>query len=246
MNEQKFDFGWSRLWMNGYWIMGAICCGVSIMLILYFKSSIIQVLSVPLLLLAINLFMGNILWRTSKKTDYMTLPFVDLFSSDNDLILDAGCGAGRTTIALSKVMKNSRIISLDRFDSNYIEKGGVALLEKNIKVAGIADRVQVARGDVTGLKMQDAAIDTVVSAYMMDHIGKKQLIGLKELFRVLKPGGKFLLIVLVPGLTTFAIGNLFCLKLTSRKKWKSYFQQIGFKLREEGAINGGIFFLLQK
>jgi tRNA G46 methylase TrmB len=44
--------------------------------------------------------------RSFTTTDNLTLPFVDLFSSDKDLIIDAGCGFGRTMVELSKVSKN--------------------------------------------------------------------------------------------------------------------------------------------
>ena len=81
MNGQEFDFGGSLLFENFPWIIGAIFFGASIILFFNFKSSYYQVLSLPLLLLSANFFMGTYVARNFTKTDNMTLPFVDLFSS---------------------------------------------------------------------------------------------------------------------------------------------------------------------
>jgi ubiquinone/menaquinone biosynthesis C-methylase UbiE len=180
------------------------------------------------------------------KLDFMTLSFVDLLSSENDLILDAGSGSGRTIIALSRVMKNSSIVALDRFDSDYIENGGRSLLERNIKIAGIADKVDIVPGDITELQFKENTFNAAISTYMMDHLGKYKLEGLKEIQRVLKPGAKFLLVVFVPNWTTFSIFNIFSFVLTSKKGWRDLFIKAGLTLTEEGAINGGAYFLVEK
>jgi ubiquinone/menaquinone biosynthesis C-methylase UbiE len=144
------------------------------------------------------------------------------------------------------VMKNGKIISFDRFDSDYIENGGKALIERNIKVAGISEKVELAEGDITEMTFADNTFDAAISSYMMDHLGKYKLNGLKEIYRTLKPGARFLLIVFVPGYATFSVFNVMCLSLTKRKGWKELFRQTNFKLLEEGAINSGVYFLIEK
>lgn len=246
MSEQKFDFGGSCLFENGTWIMGAICFGACMILFFIFESPYLKVLSLPLLLLSANFLIGSVVARGVVTTDYMTLPFVDLFSSDQDLILDAGCGSGRTTVELCKVSKNGQIVALDLFDPKFGDLSRKDLLEKNLKIAGITNRVQIVKGDVTNLEFEDNTFDTVTSTLLLNNLGKAKLPGLKELFRVLKPGGKLLIIVPTPSLHTFAVMNAFCFTLTSRKGWRSLFQQAKFRLLEEGVINFGTFFLLQK
>lgn len=243
-DDGKLNFGWSYGWMNIYWVFCLLFLLASILV--YLVDNQLIWLSFLLLIIAFQLFAGNIVLRISKKLEYMTLPYVDLLSSGNDLILDAGCGSGRTTVELSKVMKNSRIVALDRFDSDYIKLGGRALLERNLATAGITDRVDIVKGDITALEFDDNHFDTAISSYMMDHLGNYKLPALKEVSRTLKPGGKFLLIVFVPNWLTFSVFNAFCFSLTSRKGWRNLFKATDLKLKQEGAINGGIYFLLQK
>jgi len=243
--NNSFDFGWSFAWMNGYWIAGIAIVALACWIFVAFPS--LQILSFVLFLLALNLFVGNFAMRSAGRLEFMTLPFVDLFSSDSDLILDAGCGAGRTTIALSKVMKKGRIIALDRFDASYIEGGGRNLLEGNLKIAGVADRVETVQGDVTKLEFEGNKFDSAISSYAIDHLGEYKLAALEEINRVLKDRGKFLLIVLVPNIWTFAIVNILCYHVfTSKKNWRELFKQSGFHLIDEGNINTGAYFLMEK
>lgn len=246
MNEQEFDFGGSLLFENFPWIMGAIFFSASMILFFNFRSSYYQVLSLPLLLLSANFFMGTYVARNFTNTDNMTLPFVDLFSSDEDLILDAGCGSGRATVELSKFSKNGRIVALDLFDPKSESISSKELLEKNLEIAGITNKVQIVQGDVTDLEFEDNTFDAAISVLLVNNLGKAKLKGLKELFRVLKPGGKILVIVPTFSLQTLAVLSVFSLILTSSKEWRSLFGQAGFQLLDEGTINFGKFFLLQK
>ena len=91
--------------------------------------------------------------------EHALLPMVDLLSAadENTIVLDAGCGAGRTSIALGRALTKTRIVALDRFDSGYIEGGGEHLLEQNLRRAGMGKRTQVQVGDLTALPFPAAA-----------------------------------------------------------------------------------------
>lgn len=244
MKEEELNFGGSLLFENFPWIMGVIFLFASLIIFFYFKLPYIQVLSLPLLLLSANFFMGTYVARNFTKIDNMTLPFVDLFSSDEDLILDAGCGSGRGTVELSKVSKNGQMVALDLFESGE-DIASRKLLEKNLEIAGITERVRIVKGDVINLEFEDNTFDSAISVLLINNLGKAKLKGLKELFRVLKPGGKLLIVIPTFSLQTFAVLSIFSLILTSTKEWRSLFVQAGFSLLEEGNINFGKFFLLQ-
>jgi SAM-dependent methyltransferase len=240
---KSFDAGWGHGWMNGFWIVSALFLALAIHI--YTSLPNLQVLAFVLFLFSLNFFIGNLIIRSREHTQVLTLPWVRLVKDDTGVILDAGCGAGRTTLALSKIF-NRKIIAYDRFDSDYIAGGGNTLLEKNLKRAGIGSQVEIVKGDITVTGYPDNHIDAIVSSYMIDHLGSQKLAGLMEINRILKPGGRLLMIVLVPNLSSFAILNILSFFLTSKKAWRKLFSESNFRLVEEGEINGGGYFLIEK
>jgi SAM-dependent methyltransferase len=247
-SSQSFDFGWSSKWNSGFGLASLICA------LLAFYSyyglgnyPILQILVFTfLLLLAVNLFIGNIIARGTNTTTGLILPYVDLFKAGGRNVLDAGCGAGRTTISLSKIATDINIVAFDRFDANYIDDGGKALLRSNLELAGISSRVKIEQGDITSIPFEGNTFDAAVSSYMFDHLGENKLFALKEMSRVLKPGGRFLLIIVVRGYSSFAIANVLSLAFATRNDWKRLFRESGFTLIDEGNINFGAYFLIEK
>jgi len=242
--SKKFNAGWSIGWLNGFWVVSAVFLASAVHMYLTFPG--LQLLAFFLVLMSINFFIGNLVVRSAKNTSYITLPWVSLsVKGENSRILDAGCGAGRSTIALSKVC-SGKITAFDLFNSDYIAGGGNTLLEKNLKLAGISDRVEIIQGDITGTGFPQGTYDAVISSYMIDHLGDQKLNALMEINRILKPNGRMLMIVLTPTLSSFAILNVLSLMLTSKQQWKKLFVKANLKLIEEAEINGGTYFLLEK
>ena len=66
------------------------------------------------------------------------------------------------------------------------------------------------------------------------------------MLRVLKPGGRFLLVVWVPGWAMFAIANVLSFFLTGKREWKQLTNRAGFQIRDQGHFNGFWFLLLEK
>jgi ubiquinone/menaquinone biosynthesis C-methylase UbiE len=243
-----YDFGWTSKWRKGFGFASLIVLLLAVYAYLGLAgNSVSQILTYTfLLLLAVNLFIGNIIARDSNSTNNIILPYVDLYKAGKNNVLDAGCGAGRTTISISKTSPDINIIAFDRFDANYIEDGGKALLRKNLELAGISAKVTIEQGDIMSMPFISNSFDASVSSFMFDHLGKNKLPALKEMYRVLKPGGRFLLIIVVKGYSSFAIANILSLAFDSRSKWNSLFRESGFHLVDEGNINFGAYFLVEK
>jgi SAM-dependent methyltransferase len=243
-DDKSYDFGWSWGAMNGPWLaataLGTVALGLQL------EWPWLWPVWFLVALLAVNSYVGGLLLRTSKRTDLASLPLVELLRSDQELVLDAGCGGGRTTLALSRVLRQGRIVALDRFDAYYIDGGGRALLERNLRLAGLTERVQIEQGDLTALPFPDTHFDAAVSAHVIDHLKQHKRTGLREIQRVLKPGGRFLMVVWVPGWATFSLANVFCLLLTSRAGWRRLAAEVGFTLRDEGTFNGMWFAVLER
>lgn len=60
---------------------------------------------------------------------------------------------------------------------------------------------------------------------------------LAEALRVLKPGGRFFMIVWVPGWAMFAVANVFSLLLTSKAEWRGKARAAGFETLDEGIFH---------
>jgi SAM-dependent methyltransferase len=246
VDDGVYDFGWGIGWRWGFLVGGIIFLVIAVSLLVVNNN--LFILSGILFLLALQFFMGDLAIRFIHKSDSeLVLPYVDLLRSDRDLILDAGCGSGRTSIAVGKIMRNGRIVAVDKFDANYIDNGGKMLIERNLKIANIRDRADIRTQDIMDLTFEDGTFDAAVSSYVFDHMGNNKFKALTEVSRVLKKGGKFLLIVVVPNYFTYMLFSVISrLKLITVKEWMSLFREANLNCLGDGDINGGHFFLLEK
>lgn len=240
----KYDFGWAPGMTIGPWTAALVAASAAVAV--QVTAPALWPLSFLLILLAASLFAGYLIARSAARPDHAALPMVDLLSGESDLVLDGGCGAGRTTLAVGRVLKKGWIVALDRFNASYIEGGGRTLLERNLRLAGLGDRVRLEQGDLTQLPFPDQTFDSAVSAHAVDHLGSRKEQGLREMLRVLKPGGRFLLVVWVPGWVAFAFANVLSFFLTTKGGWKRLASRAGFEIVNEGAFNGFWFLLLER
>ena len=149
----QYDFGWGPEWMNGLAVVALVAVASAIAL----QVAVPQwwPVSFILLLAAVAAFAGNTIMRSFQSHDHIVLPMVNLLQGDHDVVLDAGCGSGRTSIALSRILRDGRVVAVDRFDADYIDDGGRGLLERNLHIAGLTQRVQIKTADLTHLPFEE-------------------------------------------------------------------------------------------
>jgi SAM-dependent methyltransferase len=241
---QTLEFGWGLEWMNGLAVAAIVTLSAAVAIEV--SAPRWWPLAFVLVLLGACFLIGNFIMRSFRSVEHIVLPMVKLLSGGSDRVLDAGCGAGRTTIALSRVLGEGHVIAVDRFDADYIDDGGRALLERNLRIAGIEDRVRVETADLTALPFDDGTFDSAVSTNVYDHLGRSKERGMQEAYRVLKPGGRFLLAVWVPGWEMFAVANVLSFFLTSKEGWRRIAREVGFQIVDQGSCNYAWFALLQK
>jgi ubiquinone/menaquinone biosynthesis C-methylase UbiE len=122
--------------------------------------------------------------------------------SAGDRVLDIGTGTGIVAFgAARKVGPGGRIIGIDLSD------GMVAFAQAKAGLAGLGDRLEFRKMDAEALELKDKAFDSVLSLFALLHFPNPSA-ALKEMFRVLRPGGRLVLAVgsgpalfSVPGLT---------------------------------------------
>lgn len=101
----------------------------------------------------------------------------------NETVLDAGCGAGHTALAFARVARSVVAVDLSA------EMLGVA---QSLAHERGLENVTFRHGDVEALPAVDGEFDVVVSRYSAHHWPHPQE-ALREIRRVLKPGGRFIL-----------------------------------------------------
>jgi SAM-dependent methyltransferase len=239
----RIDFGWTG-GMNASWIFVLAFGGTALGLQLAYPRLWPAWFAVALL--AVNFLIGAIYMNSFKRAECAVLPMVDLLQSRTDHVLDVGCGSGRTMVALGRILKEGTITGLDRFDASYIRGGGLELLENNVRLAGLTSRVKTVKGDITRMPFAEATFDSAASTHAMDHLGDGTLAGLAEVARVLKPGGRFLMVVSVADWTMFGLAALFSFFATTEAEWKNMVQQAGFRIVDEGVFNRAWYLLLEK
>ncbi len=101
---------------------------------------------------------------------------------DRGFCIDAGCGPGNLAIALAEI-SGYTVDALDASEDMF------AHAEKNIREAGLEDRIRVVHGDVHELPYKDCSVDLVVSrgsVFFWDDPAR----AFAEIYRVLRPGGR--------------------------------------------------------
>jgi len=100
-------------------------------------------------------------------------------------VLDVGCGSGLMSIGLAKRLKSGRVTGLDQSDEAEQAK-------ENAKLEGVADKLRIDTGVSAKLVYPDNHYDAVVSFLALHNLGDadvgEQIV--REMFRVLKPGGR--------------------------------------------------------
>jgi SAM-dependent methyltransferase len=242
--QNRIDFGWTGPFMSASWMLALAFGSAALGLQLAFPRW--WPLWFVVALLATNFWLGGEYLKSFSRIDYAALPMVDLVRSREDRVLDVGCGAGRTALAIGRVIGNGFVTCLDEFDAGYIRGGGRKLLLRNLELAGIHDRAAIVQGNICAMPFADHVFDAAVSAHAIDHLGSGTEVGLREVRRVLKPGGRFLMIVAVREWRTFGLSALFGLFAASKAEWRDDLRYAGFAIVDEGMFNHAWYVLAEK
>ena len=104
-------------------------------------------------------------------------------------VLDVACGTGDFSVALAGRSKNVRITGVDLSDGML--EGG----RKKIAALGLESRIRLQKGDCEALEFADGSFDGVCVGFGVRNFEHLEQ-GLMEMRRVLKPGGKLVVLEL--------------------------------------------------
>jgi len=106
-----------------------------------------------------------------------------------DRVLDLGCGIGNILIALAE-----RIDFVHPAAGVDVSPDLIRIGQEEIARAGLQDRISLQVAPATRLPFEDGAFDVVLTSHVLKHLDDETLLAsFREVARVLRPGGRFLL-----------------------------------------------------
>ncbi|TDH23016.1 bifunctional demethylmenaquinone methyltransferase/2-methoxy-6-polyprenyl-1,4-benzoquinol methylase UbiE [Segetibacter sp. 3557_3] len=111
----------------------------------------------------------------------------ELKSIQPQRLLDVATGTGDVAILALEMLQPQKITGID------ISEGMLELGRKKIDKLGANDRIELISGDSEGIPFNDATFDAVTVAFGVRNFENLEK-GLKEMLRVLKPGGKLVVL----------------------------------------------------
>lgn len=106
-------------------------------------------------------------------------------------VLDVATGTGDVAIAFALRTRAARIVGLDP------SEGMLAVGREKVARAGLAGRIQLIEGDALALPFPDASVDVVSIAFGLRNLPDYGQ-GVREMTRVLKPGGRLVILEFLP------------------------------------------------
>ena len=99
-------------------------------------------------------------------------------------ILDVATGTGDLALAMARRMRGVQVLGVD------LSENMLAEARRKATACGLDERVVLSLGDAERLEVADASVDVVTVAFGVRNFGDLGA-GLREIARVLKPGGTF-------------------------------------------------------
>lgn len=135
-------------------------------------------------------------WYAANYGDYPTnrlaLEYINL--PDQSTIVDVGCGTGSALRHASSIVKDGTLIGVDPIPRM------IEIAKELTKKHDLEDQIELQVGPAEAIPVQDSTADLVFAFDSIDHWNDLHQ-GLKEIIRILKPEGKFIIVkdLSVPG-----------------------------------------------
>ncbi|MEO8999910.1 MAG: class I SAM-dependent methyltransferase [Rhodanobacter sp.] len=111
-------------------------------------------------------------------------------------VLDVGCGRGLLLLEAARQLPQGRATGLDLWSTRDQSGNAAEVTRRNAALAGVTDRVQIDTGDMRQMPYPDATFDVIISSLAIHNLpttaDREQAV--REIARVLKPGGRIALL----------------------------------------------------
>ena len=102
-------------------------------------------------------------------------------------LLDVATGTGDVAIMAFRLLNPAKITGID------LSEGMLEVGRKKVNKAGLADKIDLLKGDSEAIMFKNDSFDAVTVAFGVRNFENLEK-GLSEIFRVLKPGGKLVVL----------------------------------------------------
>lgn len=105
-------------------------------------------------------------------------------------ILDIACGTGDFSIAIArKAAPETKVTGLD------LSEGMLKVMDEKVAALGLQDKISAEQGNSERMRFEDGTFDRVTIAFGIRNFEHRET-ALKEILRVLKPGGRLVILEL--------------------------------------------------
>jgi ubiquinone/menaquinone biosynthesis C-methylase UbiE len=235
--EEKAKYGWYvKNLIIGFFIIGFT--GLGFFVLGFFFQGWIAFLLFFIGIILIILFLwpgiGFLVLNLSLGEDSIVAKKIsaikDIFPKE---YLDVGCGTGRTTMKIAKILPiSAHLTGIDIFNTNAISGNALQTVQNNARIEGVANKTTFQVGSATNIPFEDNKFDVINESFVLREIHKSNCKkkAINEIYRVLKPNG-YLFVVERDrkAIRTIALLGIFCFVFKSKAYWHNLLEQNGFK-----------------
>jgi arsenite methyltransferase len=113
----------------------------------------------------------------------------------DEKVLDVGCGRGLMLIGAAKRLKTGKATGIDVWNAQDLSGNSPDAAKQNAKIEGVSDKIRIENGDARHMVYPEKNFDVVISSLAIHNISDRdeRRQAVREMWRVLKPGGKLLI-----------------------------------------------------
>jgi len=196
MLDEKPKYGWYvRGLIIGFTFVGLI--GLILFMLGYFLQGFWGIILIISGMTIIFIFLwpglGMIIMHLALLTNVSIVDKMTMLKElDNPQILDVGCGTGRTALRIAKELEGGgHLFGIDIYEKLAISGNALKTVQNNARIEGVVDKTTFQFGSATEIPFEDNKFNIVNISSVLHEVhdpsGKEK--SMKELYRVLKPGG---------------------------------------------------------
>ena len=243
MKEEKPHYGYYALPIFAAFAGGGIVVGLLVAIFLW------RIVGIFLVFFCLYIAMTYAIQvRSWDQSNPAEVPDILQLRGDEE-VLDVGCGLGKLTIGIAKELTTGKVIGVDVWDKIEIPGNSPQRAYRNAQLEGVQEKTEFRTADVRELPLTDNSCDLVAASSVINNLKGEtdRLKALREIYRVLRPGGRFLLLEPLLDLQALLLytplaGFAFC----SKKVWLDILTKTAFVNLKTAFHQGMGLFLMEK